>query len=178
MQGAQRQSTQLTHPSLHNRANAPQPPRPASTPARRTPAGTTPTARGRRKSPLKKILVVCTVLLVAGLATIVVLQQLKIKNELGDAAEARAIQDQVSKVMIVPQEDAVISKIEDAGPIKSQPFFADVENGDQVLVFPVAAKIVIYRPSTSQIVNAGPIIDDMTQADDELGDMGEVPPAE
>lgn len=66
--------------------------------------------------------------------------------------------------MLLPEEEAVITAIDNADDIKNQPFFSQVANGDQVLIFPAAAKIVIYRPSQNVIVNVGPIIDDRASA--------------
>ena len=65
---------------------------------------------------------------------------------------------ELSQVMVVPREQPQIATVTNAAVLKSQqPFYADVENGDVMFLFPQAGKAVLFRPSTHQVVNAGPV---------------------
>ena len=65
---------------------------------------------------------------------------------------------ELSQVMVVPHEQPQIAVVSNASALKSQqPFYADVQNGDVMFLFPQAGKAVLFRPSTHQVVNAGPV---------------------
>ena len=65
---------------------------------------------------------------------------------------------ELSSVMIVPKEQPQIATVTNAASLKAQqPFYVDVENGDVLFLFPQTGKAVLFRPSTRQIVNAGPV---------------------
>lgn len=65
---------------------------------------------------------------------------------------------ELSQVMVIPQEQPQIAVVTNAAVLKTQqPFYADVQNGDVMFLFPQAGKAVLFRPSTHQVVNAGPV---------------------
>jgi len=76
------------------------------------------------------------------------------KQELADAVV------KVGKLMVLPEGDEpILATVTDAEKLKAeQPFYAMVENGDKVLVFPKSQKAVIYSPSKNKLVNVGPIV--------------------
>ncbi len=62
----------------------------------------------------------------------------------------------IAKHMVLPQGEPTIATIEDAANLRQQQsFFALVENGDQLVIFPEQA--IIYRPSTDRIVKVGAV---------------------
>jgi hypothetical protein len=65
----------------------------------------------------------------------------------------------VSALMEVPQnESPQAALVSDASSLKKQyPFFANVTNGDQILFYYQAGKVIVYRPSTNKIVQTGPL---------------------
>ncbi len=113
-----------------------------------------------RKTRRKTFFIILAILIVLVLAALVVFQQIKLQQSTASEDTARRIRDQVAKIMILPEEEPLVSAVSNAEELKAQPFFRSVENEDQVLVFTNTAKIVVYRPSSNQIVNAGPIVDD------------------
>lgn len=140
----------------------PVPTRPITKP---TTTGNNPPANrptSAKKSKKKLILIILAVLAVAALAAVIVFQQIKLSSNLTDEQAAKNTQEKVAKIMLLPEEDALVSDITDIAQISEQPFFSKAENGDKVLIFVQSAKIVVYRESTNQIVNAGPLIDDRT----------------
>lgn len=79
------------------------------------------------------------------------------KNNASIAAD-RAIHEVVVKVgdlMELPKDEtpAMITII-DKSKLTSEVFFADAMTGDQVLVYGLARKVIIYRPSTDKIIEA------------------------
>lgn len=65
---------------------------------------------------------------------------------------------ELSLVMIVPNEQPQIATVTNSSVLKAQqPFYINVENGDVLFVFPQTDKAVLFRPTTHQIVNAGPV---------------------
>jgi hypothetical protein len=128
---------------------------------------------GMRRSIGKILAIAAGVLVVGALVAIVVIQQLRIRSGLSEEAAAKNVQDKVAKIMVLPGEDALVSDIENVDEVKSQAFFNDAQNGDKVLIFVQAAKIVIYREKTNQIVNAGPIVDDRTTTTTTDGESAE-----
>ncbi len=65
---------------------------------------------------------------------------------------------ELQQVMIVPQEQPQIATVTNASVLRvQQPFYVNVQNGDVLFLFPTAGKAVLFRPSTHQVVNAGPV---------------------
>ena len=66
--------------------------------------------------------------------------------------------EKVGKLMVLPNETPLVATVEDAGQLRAeQAFYKDVQNGDKLIIFPQAAKAIIYREEENKIVNAGPI---------------------
>lgn len=65
----------------------------------------------------------------------------------------------VGRHIIVPKDDTpLIAKVTNAATLASQqPFFANAQNGDELLVFPKTSQAILYSPSRDIIVNVGPI---------------------
>lgn len=75
------------------------------------------------------------------------------------AKEIEAVQAQLSKLTLLPEESPVVATITDAGYLASQSaFYQQSQNGDKVVVYPVAQKAFIFSPSRNIIVNSGPLI--------------------
>jgi hypothetical protein len=120
-------------------------------------------SRKKKKWPVVVIIIVGT-LIIAGLATLAVWQYQQnewLKTPEGIAYVAQQESDdlvgKVSALIKLPDEEAVIATVDDKDKLREQPFFADVENGDKVLIFSTAGRAVIYRPSENRIINSGPI---------------------
>ena len=82
------------------------------------------------------------------------------KDNGGSEAQTAAVVADVRKVMILPSGSPTVTTVNKVTDLKKQAFFAQVQKGDKVLIYVEARKIIIYRPSTHQIVNAGPILND------------------
>ena len=66
--------------------------------------------------------------------------------------------EKVGKLILIPKGvDPVIAKVDDKSKLKDQPFFKNAENGDKVLIYANDKKAFLYRESTNQLINVGPI---------------------
>lgn len=65
----------------------------------------------------------------------------------------------VGKLMSLPNERPALAVVKDAEKLKEQQqFFAQAQNGDKLLIFKVARKAVLYRPSSNKIIESGPLL--------------------
>ena len=92
----------------------------------------------------------------------------------GQLTEKQIIQltQKVGELIILPEETPLVATVEDAAQLRAeQAFYNDVQNGDKLLIFPQAAKAIIYNEASHKIVNAGPIFvnNDQEHATNEAG---------
>lgn len=75
-----------------------------------------------------------------------------------DKAESEATLSKIKKLMILPSdENPSIATVLDAGKLKDQPFFANAENGDKVVIYTKSQIAILYSPGKNLIVNVAPI---------------------
>ena len=63
----------------------------------------------------------------------------------------------VGKLYVLPKETPTVAEISDKEKLKDQAFFNNAQNGDYLLLFTNAKQAIIYRESTNQLINVGPI---------------------
>ena len=64
----------------------------------------------------------------------------------------------VGKLTILPaNETPTIATVTDISKLKDQPFFANAQNGDKVLIYTQAKQAYLYRPSTNKLINIAPV---------------------
>lgn len=67
--------------------------------------------------------------------------------------------ESVKKLMSVPNEQPSLAVVKDAAKLKEQQqFFSQAENGDKLLIFKIARKAILYRPSINKIIESGPLL--------------------
>ncbi len=66
----------------------------------------------------------------------------------------------VEKHLVLPkEEEPIIAVVADAAALKKeQAFYANVENGDIVLVYQQNKRAIVYSPDRDVVVNVGPLI--------------------
>ncbi len=80
--------------------------------------------------------------------------------------EVKSIVNRVSILIEVPKDETPqVAAINDAESLaKTQAFFTNAKNGDQILIYLKEQKAYIYRPSENKIINVGPIVTDNSGA--------------
>ena len=71
-------------------------------------------------------------------------------------SQIEALVAEVGRLVILPDEKPTVGTVQDKEQLRSQPFFANAENGDRVLIFANAHKALLYRPSTQKIIEIAP----------------------
>ena len=72
--------------------------------------------------------------------------------------ETAKIVELVKKLVILPErEEPVMATVTDKEKLKDQPVFAKAENGDKILIYSIAQKAYIYRPSSNIIIDVVPV---------------------
>jgi hypothetical protein len=68
------------------------------------------------------------------------------------AKESQAYIEKISKFILLPDEEPTLATVADVEKLKEQPFFAEAQNGDKVLLFMQAKKAFLYRPSENKLI--------------------------
>ena len=72
--------------------------------------------------------------------------------------EAKALIAKVGELIVLPSgEDPTIATVNDPEKLKAQPFFANAQKGDKVLIYTNAKKAILYRPATHKIIDVAPV---------------------
>lgn len=72
--------------------------------------------------------------------------------------EMKNLVEEIGKIAKLPQrEDPSVATVTDINRLKDQPVFAESKNGDRVLLYTNAQKVVIYDPISRKIVNIAPL---------------------
>lgn len=74
------------------------------------------------------------------------------------------LQEKVGKLMVLPGDEAPsTATVLDKEKLKDQPFFANSENGDKILIYTKAKKAILYRPTADKVIEVMPIALDNQQ---------------
>lgn len=129
-----------------------------------------------RRWGLARVFLLFVMVVIGGFAGFFYLQLQQVREDLNHArssvvavvspdprTDVDTVVAEVSAFVLLPEgETPTLSTITDIDSLTdNKDFFRDAQNGDQVLVYPVARKAFLYRPSTQQLINLAPI--DVTQ---------------
>lgn len=68
---------------------------------------------------------------------------------------ALSLKEQVGKLYVLPPEDPVVATVTDTRVLPENDFYKKAEDGDKILIFSIAQKIFLYRPSINKVVDVG-----------------------
>lgn len=115
----------------------------------------------------KRLGIIILLVIVLGLASLGIVRFVQMSGEIARLkttpqeaiqAETTKLVEQVKKLMAVPSDELpTVATVSDVEKLKTNVFFANAQNGDKVLIYTAAKKAIIYRPSTSQIIEVSPI---------------------
>jgi uncharacterized protein YneF (UPF0154 family) len=84
--------------------------------------------------------------------------QLLLKNPTEAAKqEVKTLVAQVGKHIDLPNEEPTVATVSDKDKLSDQAFFQKAENGDKVLIYTQARKAILFRPSTSKIIEVSTV---------------------
>lgn len=108
----------------------------------------------------KKVLIVIAILAIAAVPSVYFYlkyqkTQRLLKNPTEAAAEEKKdILGKVGAILELPKnEEPTVATVNDKEKLKDQPFFANAQNGDSLIVYANAKKAILYRPSTNRIID-------------------------
>ncbi len=116
-------------------------------------------------SVLKPVVAVLAVLVVIAFGAAIYFYQQSTATQLNPQADQDAVQAdadallvKVGKLMVLPaDEKPVIATVTDPSKLKDQPFFAQTEVGDRVIIYPQARKAILYNPKLDKIIEVAPL---------------------
>lgn len=112
---------------------------------------------------LSKIILALILLILIGAAVYFYMQYQNTKNLLqnpnqASSEEVKILLTQVGKLIELPTNEApTIATVSDKTKLLDQPFFANAQNGDKVLIYANAKKAILYRPSINKIIEVAPV---------------------
>jgi hypothetical protein len=125
----------------------------------------TPDAPAVKKIPVKKEYIIGAVLVVLAIvpSTYFYLQYQKSQSSLLNPnlyalEETKKYVTAIGKLMTLPSDETpTLATVNDKEKLKNQPFFANAENGDKVLIYTNAKKAILFRPSLNKIIDVAPV---------------------
>lgn len=75
----------------------------------------------------------------------------------GEQEVVARLVSEVGKLMDLPSnETPTVATVTDVNKLKAEPFFVNAKNGDKVLIYQNAKKVILYNPAAKKIINVGP----------------------
>ena len=65
----------------------------------------------------------------------------------------------ISKYVVLPEEEPTIAKVINIDRLKDEPFFKNAKNGDTMFVFIKSDKVILYSVIMGKVINIGSIKD-------------------
>lgn len=127
---------------------------------------TTPAKKSLPIKATKPILIIGLTILLLGLfaSVVVFARQRFIAGESDEvySSDGGQLLDQLSKLVVLPEEQPVVSVLDNLESVASKPFFKNAQQNDLLFQFTQSSKVILYRPSENKIVDIGIISDDQT----------------
>lgn len=106
----------------------------------------------------KIVLLLCILLAVACGISFYFYSKLQSSEQKSSKETTAQTVEEVGKLMVLPADETpTLATVSDPEKLKDQPFFANAQVGDRVLIYTQAKKAILYRPSTKMIVEVSPL---------------------
>lgn len=85
-------------------------------------------------------------------------QQIKKDPTAQATEENKTLLQKVGALIVLPaDEQPTVATVTDLEKLKGQPFFAQAQLGDKVLIYTAAKKAILYRPTENKIIELAPL---------------------
>lgn len=111
---------------------------------------------------MKIVIAATIVLFIGGIGVSVYLLVTKTPEDkseyLLDTSDAVLVEEEVAKYFLIPnRESPSVVPITDAASMRDNPFFANAQDGDTVLIYHALGRAILWRPSEKKIVDVVPV---------------------
>ena len=77
---------------------------------------------------------------------------------MAEEVQTKMILDKIASVMDLPPEKPTIVTVTDREKLQNQDFFKKALNGDKIIIYETAKRVILYRPSTGRVVDVAPLV--------------------
>lgn len=115
----------------------------------------------KRRSLLPSIIVMTLLLFTIGVSVYFYYQYEETQKQLAKISSdnSQLITEMLGKLVLLPKDETpTIGTVTDKSQLPAKPFFKNAENGDKIVLFTLAKKVYLYRPSLNKIIDIGPVI--------------------
>lgn len=123
-----------------------------------------------KKLPIKDIIMLLLIVIMALALGVTSFLYLKEKDKVNNPEkiteeEAKKIKEDVSKLILLPDDEPTIATIFDVEEAKNtnQEFYKNAQNGDVLLVFSETA--MLYRPKDDKLIKVSPVVEENATQD-------------
>lgn len=68
--------------------------------------------------------------------------------------DSQKVLEALQRLMVLPNDEVpTFATVSDKSKLQGQPFFVHAENGDKVVIYAKARKVILYRPAVNKIIN-------------------------
>ncbi len=110
-------------------------------------------SRENRVAVILSFLLACAVVI-----SVVLYFRIPKNSEADQRKDLERTLQKVSRIMVLPaNEEPTLATVTDLSKLKDQPFFANAQQGDKVLIYPRSLKAILYSPSKDKIIEVSSV---------------------
>lgn len=80
----------------------------------------------------------------------------------------KTLLEKIGKLIMLPSEAPRIATVSDISKLVDQPFFVNAQNGDKVLIYEKAAKVILYRPNINKLIDVASLNTNIVASQDTI----------